>query len=189
MRARVVRKGKKNINPRYFLNETTLREHETDSYDHDDELAANDPEEVSSDLVYEASRTFAQLSAGGICGTHSEVRAGIEGLNKYLHHFDEEEREKLVYYREELRKLLRDVPEYDSRDHEGTKRASQEVGWSFIEQIIRYVYSMYEKAGLIEWGQVKEKTRQFATCPEAKQYNLEEAIKKEINKWQLYMKL
>tara|TARA_R110002074_G_scaffold288328_1_gene460044 strand:+ start:108 stop:530 length:423 start_codon:yes stop_codon:yes gene_type:complete len=140
----MIRKNKKRIDPRFFLNETVTRE---------------------GDITPAASNTMAQLSAGAICKNPSEVLAGIKGLNSYLRHFGMEEQKELSNYSRELRNLLQEKPPV----------------WSAIEQAIRSVYSIYEKAGLVEWEEVKAKTKQLATCAEAEQYNLEEAIKREQN--------
>ena len=143
--------------------------------------AGPDPE-----LIRGASFTMAQLQAGAMCGTHSEIKNAMSGLNRYLDYFNDEEYDMLLRYRDDpeagMGALLTRIPEFDPRNPEETNRDNGR--WGFVQQLARHMYDIYEKAGLIDPEAVMKQTKQLATCEQENYLNeatIRYLIEQELN--------
>ena len=143
----MIKKNKKRIDPRFFINETVIRE----------------GDEISEDVKYSAESAMAQLNAATACENSSEVISAVKSLSGFMDYFeDDKEMQRLLFSEEGLRVLAQEMDRRRRvRKRKGTEGA--EPWWS-LQQQARIVFSKFEEKGLIDADSTLEKIDVLKTC-------------------------
>jgi len=148
----MIRKNKKRIDPRYFLNETAIRE--------------GDETEISKDANPQVEHAMAQLNAATACKNSDQVLSAVEAMSLLgvTGYFKDDEKAE-----DSVRQLLfgSDGLRAAAKEMDRRQRVGQGGGWWSLQQKSANLFSAFEKKGLIDASRTLKQIAQLATCSDA----------------------